>query len=323
MAHKLYKLDGDNAVDLSNLCGEINRRSTAQEVSEEVSFSITSEDELKNDILQEGDILVLKNDTKTLWKGVVITRKSNGRFTWDIQAFDFGWYLNKNEDIYQFNNTVSENIKKILNDYQVAIGSIVDIPTTVKDVKRGTLIHMIKDMLELAEKDQGKKYRYEIRDDKFYLEELTDNPIKYTTSIINNIDEDVTKYISSPSISKSIDGLFNSIRVAGEEKNSIKQIAGSADDDSIKKYGKIQKLEFLSKDDYSKGPNIATNQLKALNRVVQSISVTLLGNDDCRANRVITIKEPVTGIDGNFRIKKCSHKITPTSHTMQLDLEVL
>lgn len=321
--HRLYKLDGNNSIDLTPLVGTITRRSTSNEVAEELSFPITSEDELKNDIVLEGDIIVLKNDDKTLWKGVVISRTSSGRFSYEVQCFDFGWYLNKNEDIYQFNNTVSENIKKILNDYAVSIGSVVDIPTTIKDIKRGSLIHIIKDMIELAEKDQGKRYRYEMREDKFYLELLDTNPITYKSSIVNNFDEDVTKYIKDPKIKTSIDGLYNSIRVAGEEKNSINQIAGVEDAASIKKYGKIQKLEFLSKDDKSKGPNIATNQLKTLNKLVQDISVELLGNDDCRANRVITIDEPVTGIKGNFNIKKCTHKITPTSHTMQLDLEVI
>lgn len=321
--HKLYKLDGDNSIDLTNLTGKITRRSTSDEAAEELSFMFTSEDELKNDILQEGDIIILKNNTEVLFKGVLVKRSSNGRFIQNIQCFDFGWYLNKNEDIYQFNNTISENIRRIMNDYQITIGEIVDIPTIHKDINRGTLISIIKEMLKMAEKDQGKRYRFEMREDKFYLEELSKDPITYNTSLIAGKDENINKYIKNPSITTSIDGLYNSIRVAGEEKNSITQIAGVEDAASIKKYGKLQKLEFLSKDDYSKGANIAQNQLQTLNRVVHDISVELLGNDACRANRVISIEEPVTGISGNFNIKKCTHNISLTSHTMQLDLEVI
>jgi len=320
--HKLYKQEGTDLIDITNYVGRITRRSTAKEVSEEVNFEMIYDDiyTVKTSLV-EGDIIVLKNNDKVYFKGVVITREFNGRGKISYKSHDFGWYLNKNEDIYQFNASVTSNIKRILNDYKIPIGKITEIPTIFKNLRRGTLSKIIEENIELGQKEQGKKYRWEMVGDSFYLEDLNENIITYNSSAISD-NENVNKYLKDIKHSISLDGLYNAIRVVGEHKNNIKYLAYADDQTNIKKYGKLQKLEYLDKDDYSKSSSISKNQLKELNKLSEKISVTLLGDDDCRANRVIEIEEPINKISGKFLINSCTHNIG-SIHTMNLELEVL
>lgn len=320
--HKLYKQQGTDLIDITNYVGKITRRSTAKEISEELNFEMIYDDIYKtNTTLEEGDIILLKNNNKLYFKGVVVTRSIKGRGSISYKCFDFGWYLNKNEDIYQFNDNVSNNITRILNDYGIKIGYIIPIPTIFKNVSRGTLVNIMDENIKLAQKEQGLKYRWEMREDSFYLESLDQNVITYNTNIIAD-NENVNKYLKETSHSISIDGLYNAVKVAGENKNKIRYLAYTQDQNSINKYGKLQKLEYLDKDDYSKADSIAKNQLTTLNKLNEKINITVFGNDDCRANRVIEIEEPINKISGKFIINTCTHKIE-TIHTMTLELEVL
>jgi len=320
--HKLYKQEETDLVDITNFVGKITRRSTAKEISEEVTFDMVYDDvHILKTTLSEGDIIILKNNEKVYFKGVIITKLIKGRGKISYSAQDFGWYLNKNEDIYQFNATVSANIARILTDYELKIGSIIEIPTMFKNVSRGTLSSIINEMLELAQKEQGQKYRWEIRNELFYLEKLDETVITYTTDMIVD-KENINKYLNETSHSVSIDGLYNAVKVAGEAKNKIQSLAYEQDVTNIGKYGKLQKLEYLDKDNYSLSQSIAKNQLKELNKLKEKISVTMFGNDECRANRVIEIEEPINKISGKFLINSCTHNIG-TLHTMSLELEVL
>ena len=322
MIHKLYKQNGADLIDISNFVGNVSRRSTRGEISEELTFKMPNNEILviDNPIL-EGDIVYLKSDDVVIFKGIVVSRSMQAREEMVITCYDFGWYLNKNENIYQFNASISDNITRILSEYGIKIGYIETIPTFLKDTKRGTLSSIIKEMIEFGEKDQGIKYRWEMREDSFYLEPIDYNPVTYTTSQIAD-NEDVLKYIGQPNHKTSIEGMYNAVFVAGESKNKVISLSYQEDTDSIDKYGKLQKLEYIDKNDYPKATNIATNQLKTLNKLQHDISIKLLGNDSCRANRVLKLTEPITGMDGDFIIKQCTHNIDNV-YTMDLTLEVI
>lgn len=324
--HKLYKQSGSDLIDISNFCGNIIRRSTQHEVSEELDFNIIHDDVYKlSTTIEEGDIIILKSNDKILLKAVLITREIAQRKETTIRCFDFGYYLNKNEDAYQFDSSVSDNMKKIMNDYGIKIGNIVEIPTIFKKVTRGTLSTIINEMLELAEKEQGKKYIWEMREDAFFLEELDTNVVTYTSDEIltsSNDAENINKYLGKIRRKVSIEGLYNAIKVAGESKNKVRDLAYKEDAETIKKYGKMQKLEFLDKGDYGKAASIAINQLATLNKVQDNLTITLLGNDDCRANRVLEITDTVTGAKGKYLIVGCTHNINDI-HLMDLELEVI
>jgi len=312
---KIYKKVGSDLFDFTDICGKLSLRSTDSEISEELSFDI------KGKFLQEDAIVTLYEDGKSVYEGIVITAEGEENTT-SISCFDFGWYINKNEDIYQFNDTISKCITKICNDHGVPIGGIISIPIKFKNIIRGNLNDIIEKLMEYATKNNGIKYIWAMRGGKFYLEKESSNVVIFNTKQFG-ANVDITKLMSSPKIKRSIENLVNAVKVADQEESKISVLAYKEDAASIKKHGKIQKLESISKDEKATAGNIATNDLKLLNKVEVTAQVTLPGIIACRANKVLQFDDDKIGIKGKFKVKQCSHDIGGTSHLMDLELELM
>lgn len=312
---KIYKKVGSDLYDFTDICGKLSLRSTDSEISEELSFTI------KGKFLQEDDIISLYENENKVFEGIVITADIDENTT-SVNVYDMGWYLNKNEDIYQFNNIVSKCITQICNDHGVPIGNIVSIPVQFKKIIRGNLNDIIKKLMEYATMNNGIKYIWEMREGKFYLEKESTNIVIYNTKMFG-ADIDITKLMSGAKIKRSIENLVNAVKVADQEDSNVSVLAYKEDTTSIKKHGKIQKLESISKDEKSTANSIATNQLKLLNKVDVTAQVTLPGIVACRSNKILRFDDDIIGIKGDFKVKQCTHDINGTSHLMNLELEVI
>lgn len=312
---KIYKKEGNNLYEFTDFCGKITLRSSNNEISEQLSFSINGK------FINEADIILLYENSKKIYEGIVIDITQT-EYTTDVNVFDFGWYLNQNQDVFQFNNPVSQCIRKILNDYEVPIGSIINIPQNYKGINKGNLNIIIEELMEYATKNNGIKYFWQMRNGKFYLEKENDNVIIYKSSLFgSNID--ITKLMSNPQVTKSIANLKNAVKVVNEEQNSINVFAYRENSNSIKKYGKIQLLERISAENKNNAANIANNKLKLLNKVENTLSVELPGVIDCKANKVLQFDEDIINIKGKFRVKQCNHIIQSPSYLMALELEMI
>lgn len=312
---RLYKKQGQDLYDFTDFCGAITLRSNSDRISEELNFDINGK------FLNEADIIMVYEDNKKIYEGIVISVEQD-EYNSSLVCLDYGFYLNQNEDAYQFNDSVSNCIQKILNDYGIPIGGIASISVNYKNVNRGTLSEIIGKLIEYAIKNTGKRYYWQMRENKFYLEEETNNVTVFKTSLFTG-DLDITNFMKNPRYKRSIENLKNAIKVVQEEDNKIKQLAYVQNQDSINKYGKLQKLEVLSKDEASTASNVANNQLNLLNKIEYSFTCELPGIIDCRANKVLRFDDDIMNIKGDFRVSECTHNINSISHTMSLKLEVI
>ena len=312
---KIYKkVDGD-LYDFTDICGKLALRSTSSEISEELTF------EIKGKFLQEDDVVILCEDDKNIFQGIVITAEIDENTT-SVTIYDFGWYINKSEDVFQFNNTISKCITQICVDHGIPVGSIADIPIKYKGIIRGNLNDIISKLMEYATKNNGIKYIWAMREGKFYLEKETSNVVIYSTKLFGD-DIDITKLMSGVKIKRSIENLVNAVKVVDQEESLISVLAYKEDTASIAKHGKIQKLESINKDERSTANNVATNQLKLLNKVTVSAPVTLPGITACRADKILKFDDTIVGLTGSFKVTQCTHNIGGTSHLMDLTLELM
>lgn len=312
---KIYRQNNKDLYDFTDYCGALSLRSSNGEISEQLSFDI------RGDFLNEGDIIQLYYKGNFVYKGIV-TKVGIGEYTRNIDTFDFGWYLNKSEEAEQFNTTVSKCIEKICNKFEIPIEKIVNIPITFKDTIKGTASSMINELIEYTTKQIDKEYNWEVRKGKFNLEERSKNTVIYTTPFfINGLN--ITKLLSAPKITKSIEGLVNAVKVVMEEDKTLTVLSYKESSGSIAKFGKIQKIETVNKEEKANASNIAFHTLKKLNKIEHRLTVELLGNIECRANKNLHIENEIMKIKGDFRILSCEHSITPNKHTMSLELEVI
>lgn len=317
--HQLYNILNNRETNITPIVGVIKRRSSYLELGEQLDFDVAYNDDRFFPVnpVDLGSLIVLQNADE-IYRGIVITENKNGRSPISYTSFDYGFYLNKSKEVYQFNGVAGEQaIKTMLSDYGVPVGQIDSLGIVVNKIYKDEISSTIKDILEQAKKETGITYLMEFRQGKFYVEKQTTRVIKASFNLAGT-DYNIQDAISNPSRTRSIENMRNSIKITLED-DVITQVR---DDSLIKKFGVLQEVTSIDGEDIARAKTIAANMLKDLGRISEDCSIDVPGDDRVRAGRVLEITEQVTGMSGLYLITDASHTIQNGIHKMNLGLGV-
>lgn len=308
--HEIYV----NNKNITKYVGDLEWSSDVDTLGVSLNFSVAYSDvnNFPKNLVKNGDTVLMKNNGVTLFVGIAVDVDIDGRNPRGITCFDFAFYLNKNDEIIQFNKVLAHNaIKKLLGKYSIK-HVIADMPIKITKIYKGEKVSdIIKDILEIVSSKNGTKCRMEMRGAVLYIVKEKDLVVKANT-----------KYIMNPKRKLSIQDMKNIIKVVSDSEKVIKISATAQDKNSIKKYGRLQMVHQVSKEELSSSKNIANQLLKQYNKIFEENSVDLFGSDNVRAGRILKIVEPVTGMNGNYLIKNAKHTVSNGIHMMSLSLEV-
>lgn len=321
--HSLELLKGNRLIDITPILGPFSRRSNSSELGEEISFSIATAQtpRFPKNPCDIGDLVILKKKGKEITRAVIVDETKSDQFSVSYSAFDYAFYLNKSNAIYKFKKVRSDAaIKKILRDFNIPVGNVVSIPVLVDKIFNDvTVSSIIEEILEMAEKKNGIKHVMEMRQGKLYIERQRDKVIVARFKLHEKGDSfDATIAIANPSRKRSIVDMVNVVQVVGEDD---KLLLTRKDNAMMRKYGRLQKVVKLDKEEKKSAATIAANELKELSKVVEESSIELLGDDSVRAGRLLKVNEPITGLKGLYLIKDVTHTYEGGIHKMQLGLE--
>ena len=296
----------------SNLAWSSNTDTLGQSLSFEMPFDETG-GLLPKPFVELGDKVTLHYKSKIIFFGIVEGEEASGITPRKYNCFDLAFYLNKSTLTIQFNNKPADDcINEICKKFGIKC-AVTSIPTKIKKIyKSETVSEILKDILTIAEKQNGKRYRFEMRGDTLTVFAWKDIYVEA------NIE-----WISNPQRSQSIGSMKNSVEIVSGDEKKIKVMASVKDNSSIKKYGLLHHSESIDDKEKSKAKQVANNLLKELNKTQESGSVQLLGNYEARAGRLIKLNEPITGLKGDYYIKDANHSISNGIHLMTLGLEVV
>jgi hypothetical protein len=144
--------------------------------------------------------------------------------------------------------------------------------------------------------------------------------LNLTFKLANNL-QDVNSYIALMDYNKteSIENLRNKITIVQEQENAVKTITETQDNTSISKYGTLQEVLIVDDKDIAKARNIAKNKLEELNKIKNTLTVTLITDSKIQAGRVIKIAENKQ--DKYFEILSCNAEINNNKQICSLELE--
>ncbi|HEY5582930.1 MAG TPA: hypothetical protein VIK78_00340 [Ruminiclostridium sp.] len=298
----MYNLFAKN-IDILPKSNNISWSSDIDTLGTELSF-----DSLYD--LSEGTIVNLYIDGVECFRTITI-KKSEGKFSYNYTCLDFSFYL-KNEVIKQFNSVSASNaITSLLSEYGIK-SRVVNIPTKIKKIYKDEAISsIIDDILEQAETEQGITYFKEMQVNTLVINKLAD--MKITPTIL--IGKEIT-------INSSIEELKNKILIVSSGENSNSILATVQDTSSQSKFGLLQQIESVDDKNVAQAKNIASNLLKANNKIFKDTSFDVLGikyAEAIKANRLIQLK--VGKLDGWYRIKSASHNLSNGKHTVNIGLE--
>lgn len=328
MSHELWCISGSVATNITPLVGSIGWRSNINELGEQLDFDIAFNDDryFPKSPVDLGSLMVLKNEYNEVNRTIVVKENISGRSPKTYNCFDYAFYLNKSKEVYQFNKMPANSaIQLVLQKSGVPIGRI-NCPRTLitKIYNESTHSEVIKDILDIVERESGVKYRMEVRLNKFYIEKQIDKIIRPTFKLASNISpKSCLDAINNPTRIRSIEEMKNSIKLIHTDNDKAKVVTEIQNSNLINKYGLLQEVVSLDKEDLVQAKTIAKNMLKELGKIFEENSITIPGHDDIRAGRVLEIEEPVTGMKGKYLIESAQHTVNNGIHMCNVGLGVI
>ncbi|MBU7320271.1 XkdQ/YqbQ family protein [Paenibacillus oleatilyticus] len=276
-----------------------------------------------------GDVVILYEGSKEVNRGVIVTESRSNREAIKYSVYDYAWYLGKSKSVYQFNKIpASQAIRRILNDFGMQIGAIPEMGTLIEELYiEKSPAEIIDEIYKLHEKRSGKRYNVELREGKIYFEDMEELVITGTFQLAGNVElYDVFSNPLSASRKRSIEEMKNRVKIMIErdskdkDKPKYEVVAMNQDEKSIRKYGLLESVYKIDAEDAAKAREVARILLERLNRVQETNSLTLLGDVDFKAGRLLDVTEPITGMKGRYMIMTAKHEVTKQLHMMQIEL---
>ena len=310
---------------VSDYVSNVQMSDNIDAISTELTFSIAKNPKdkyLNSPKVEPGQKVAFYNDKKQLFLGIILEVSLNG----DIKANDYGFYMNKQEIIFQASKaSASGAIKALCAKCGIEIGSICNIPTKISKVWVGTTpCDILKDILKTATAEQGKNYLFRIEGKSLIVSEYPKKAtfLKYKQK--SGMEFDPTWSIGEVSGSKSISELRNKVVAVKGSDEKYKILTTVEDKSSESKYGVLATTVSVDEKTKQSPKAIATNKLKELNVVSEDYHVdNMLGSDDIKAGVILLFSSKKYGISGLFLVKAIKHSYgqDESKHIMSLDIK--
>jgi hypothetical protein len=238
--------------------------------------------------------------------------KTSNKYT----AVDFGFYLNKNMETYQFTDaTANATIRQICGDFGIPIDSLCDVPLTFSKIYLDkSAAEVIWDILETA---GDYEYNFDVTPCGLRVYRLGDLHAAPTFRLSTNTQWlDSVEYRGNVSHSVSIEDLKNSVKVVSGDEKGFQLLQTKQDEGLISKNGLLQTVENVDEKNASDAANIAATRLRELSRERETFSFEIIedGNGYTRAGYELVV-------DGaTFIIEGSAHSIKNGIHYVKLDL---
>lgn len=318
--------DGEKRVDITPAVGEISWRSHIDELGVELNFNMAVNDirPFPRNPVDIGGLVQLINykTEQEVFQGIVFTEERNDTSPINYKVFDIMFYLNKSEEIIQFNDIpVNQAIEKLLDRFDIPYAPIPSMPVRVDKIYNEVVSDILRDLIYLHERDSGQKMTIEAREGRVVIEKEDENKkIRPKYQVAGNLNEVyLNDVLMNPSRSRSIEEMKNVVIITHDEE----RLHEERNESLINQYGMLQYVENIDEEDKARARNAARNRLRDMSKIIEDVNVTLMGNDDVRAGRIIEIEEPFTGISGDYRILSANHKLENGFHTVDVTLEAV
>jgi len=313
---KLYADD----IDITAIAGGIAWQNTIAELATTLNFSVGKLDAKHTKIYlpQEGSIVRLVTNEEIL-RGIILSVNDGSAASKTYVAVDFGFYLNKNAETYQFENVAADAaIKQICGDFGIPIDSLCALPLTFSKIYLDKAAsEVIWDVLGQTAEASGYAYNFDVtpRGLRVYrLGDLHASPrfkLSENTQAYNSVD-----LRGNVSHSVSIEDLKNSVKVVSGDEKGFTHLTTERDAGLISKYGLLQTVEKIDEKNLGNADAIARAKLAELSQKKEAFSFEIIEADDSytRAGYEIEVE------GGKFIIEGSAHSIKNGVHYVKLDL---
>ncbi|OQB14622.1 MAG: hypothetical protein BWY15_01139 [Firmicutes bacterium ADurb.Bin193] len=302
-------------INITSAVSNLSWQNTLAELATTMSFDIAKSEAQHTNIYlpHEGSIIQMYTNDE-IFRGIVLTVDDGSKTSNKYTVCDFGWYLNKSKETYQFNSMPAHKaIRKVCSDFNIEIDSIPELITNITKIYFDkTISEILQDILEIC----GGGYNLDVTPKGLRIYKIGSIYAYPEFRLSPN-----THLIYSPllrgntSHSVSIEDMKNSVKVITEKEGNYSVKATLKDDSLISKYGLLQ--EIVKIDPEKENPNnVAKQKLSELSKTKETFSFEIIEAIDSytRAGYVITV-------DGSeYIVEGSGHSIKNGIHYVKLDL---
>ena len=314
---KVVHIVNDISTDISAFCGNITRRDNVDSLGVELGFEY-----LNNRIydsytaftdIQLGQTICFYDNNELIFQGQIIKLTRSNPSHYSVTCFDNAFYLNKTNVKIQFSNMdVKSAIEKLCSQNYIPCKVDCDIATKVTKIYNyESISSIIDDLLKQATNDTGLKYRREYNYGSLYVNAMNNLKMIWQSKPL----------VSEFSYDSDLTNFANRVVVVSSSEKNTTVFAEAKNDDSIKLYGQYTHYEKVEDKNKATAQAIANQKLKELSSIVDSVSVTLLGDNYVRAGRILHFAQPAIGLEGDYLVHECEHSYTSVLHTMTCQIK--
>ncbi|MCR4719700.1 MAG: hypothetical protein K5768_08750 [Firmicutes bacterium] len=307
-----------DGIDITGIVGGLTWQNTIDELATKMNFDTAKSDTQYVNTYEPkiGSIINLFTNIE-IFRGIVIAVDNGDEKRNKYTVTDFGWYLNKSKETYQFNNMPAyKAINKVCADFNIPIDSIPELGTEIQQIYADkTVSDIISDILSLC----GGGYNLDVTPKGLRIYKygeiyaypefrITPNtPLTYSPALRGGV-----------SHSASIEDMKNSIKVITEADKVFTVRTVLQDADSITKFGMLQEVVKIDPEKEN-AQVVAQSKLAELNRQKESFSFDMIEAMDSYTRAGMAMD-----VDGTpYLIEGTSHSITNGIHHVKVDLRRL
>ena len=308
----LYR-EGASPMDITNWVGSPESRDELDALSVELTFSVVR-NQLYDPYLTwpgvaPGNKLKVVNHGREVFSGTVITVGLDG----SVIAYDPGWYLTKSQIILQVSNAAAEDaIRRMCAKAGIALGEIPSLPPRISQIWTGdTPEAILQDILAICSAETGKSYKRRVKGGALTITELPQTPmVAYHKPASNLAAFDVTLAKGTVSGQDSMDGLINSVVLAGDGEDGAQILGRAHNPDSQNYYGLLQQVERLGGDENTAQ---ARQRLRSILNEKDRLTIQrevgeLWGTDEVESGVLLQFQSNQFGVTGPQRVTSVTHR---------------
>lgn len=329
--YKMFTIKNGTNEQRELVFGEVTWGDNIESLGMEMSFSLPRNIDDRflayYDVVNVGDGIVFKNLEGVIFEGMVESVELE-RYGKNIVCYDYGYLLSKTDILKQFNKTSGHSaIQSICSDIGMPVGNIEPMSVQVTEIYNNTTVSDIfKKIIEDENKQTGKRLVMEMRGGKLYIEDMNTNVLQLSHKPAANIAAfNPTEVPGEITKSATLGNMRNHVEVVYQQTEkdvtTVRVVATASNSASIQKYGKRVHVETIDEDELDNAQTIANNQLRELQGMEIEITVELLGDDNIRSGRVISVENPTYNLSGQYKVINCEQTYSNHIRKMKLDLE--
>lgn len=245
-----------------------------------------------------GDLLTMADGGKKLFEGIVLQRGLGSEdSTMSFTAFDYGYYLQRNDGTYKFTGASPEEITRLAcADREIPVAGLPS--TGVRLWRKFAAVRMnqlITTAWTLASEKDGKVYAIRYTPDGLLVKERTVSSsslvLKAASNLMNAVTkEDATQMVNSVAI---YDANGNFLRRTGD--SAAQKLCGVMEQHITQSAGKEADADATAKKALEDG------------KLQKTVTVNVLGDTGLLTGETVVVREAKTGLTGVFWIDADSH----------------